>query len=121
MTITVEQVKRSYAGLRRAKQHLYTATENETLTRGALERARLEGLTSGTITGKNDAEREACARALRPDLYEDAAICSTCARAARHHHELAALAVEELRALLRLDELAAYTQTGVTPPSHHGG
>lgn len=79
------------------------------------------GVQEGAITGKNDTEREASARRYCPDLFDALAETGQASRTARHHLDLAALAVEELRLLLRLDELAAYTEAGITPPSHNGG
>ncbi len=121
MNLTADAVRKTYAGLRRAKVVAYNAAEEERYCRTMLEAQRADAILGSRITGKNEAEREACARQVLSEHYTNLCDASEAAFEAKHHVELAALAVEELRVLLRLEELAAYATAGVTPPSHNGG
>lgn len=132
MNLTADAVRKTYAGLRRAKVAAYNTAEEERYCRTMLEAQRADAILNNRITGKNEGERDACARQVLAEHFANLSDATEAAFEAKHHVELAALAVEELRVLLRLEELAAYTQAGASarhdvtvltanPPSHNGG
>ena len=121
MTLNAELILHRYAGLRRAKIAAYEAAEQEAVARYTFETRRVAGLLDGTIAGRNETERDAKAREVLAEQWDELQMCGAEAREAKHHVDLAALAVDEVRALLRLAELAAYVPAGLTQPSHNGG
>lgn len=119
MKVTELDVRTTYAALCDAKTKAALASRSEAEAKQAYENARAEGLVSGAISGKNETEREAAARkvcATELDAWQratgEAWLC-------RHMLDMAALAVEELRLLVRLDEIEAFAG-GALPPSREG-
>jgi hypothetical protein len=119
MTVSADQVKRAYAGLRRAKIAAFDAGEEEIVAKAEYETARIAGITAGTITGRNDTERDAAAKTACADEWMHYQMAVAEAREARHHLDLAQSNVDESRALLRLEELAGFAGSGIIPPSHN--
>lgn len=116
MKVTELDVRTTYASLCDAKTKAALASRSEAEAKEAYENARAEGLISGAISCKNEAEREAAARkvcATELDAWQHAA---STAWLCRHELDMAALTVEELRLLVRLDEIEAFA-TGILPPS----
>ncbi len=107
-TVSYSDVNRVYQELRDAKLRAAVATKLEADDKAAYENARAAGLISGTISGKNETERDAAARQVCATELAAWQRSADDARVSRHQLDMAALAVEELRLLIRLDEMAAY-------------
>lgn len=110
MPITDFEITATYDTLSCALQSAHKFGERAIAARAALETARAKATLDGRIDGKNEAQREAAARLVLANEYDIADAADERARLARHELELARLAVEELKARLRLAELLAQTQ-----------
>lgn len=106
MDVTAELVRARYAALKCARRDAFTKAEVAAQCKAAYEELRAAKIIDGTITGKNEMEREASARSLLAD--ECAAYLDTArnARWAEHYLNLALVGVEEIRLLVRLEEAA---------------
>lgn len=96
-----------YGSVREQRLELWTATEREITAELNLRRMTLAALLAGVIVGKNDNEREAQARAKFAYEYAELEEAQRAARAAKFEFDLAMLRLAEVRALLRIEELAA--------------
>ena len=102
-----QKIRYAYGLLSSATSEYHEATEQAIMARSALERAKLGGLASGAIEGKNAELREASARKQLAGLYAELETAEKEERSARLWLDLARLGVEEIRALLRLAEIQA--------------
>jgi hypothetical protein len=106
-TITNEQIDEAYGVLAEALRVAQVAAEDVATARLALDAARAALISAGTITGKNEAEREAGMRQKLANNYTGLEAAERRGRETRHWVELARLVVEALRMKLRVAELAA--------------
>lgn len=95
----------AYERLMEARNDYFVAAEASITARTDLDRSRMAALRDGLITGKNEAEREACARALLAVQYETLAGLEAIERQARHDLDQAQTWVEMERSLLRAAEI----------------
>ncbi len=105
--ITFEQISEVYAVLANALRVAQDATEKAVSAKSVLETARAAALRSGSVVGKNEAEREADLRGKLACNYTNVDVAERELREARLQVELARLAVDALRMQLRVAELAA--------------
>lgn len=117
--ITREDVREVYAALRDAKLQAAIDAQIEVEAKQELDIAKANGVLSGTIAGKNETEREANARIVCAAEIEALRIAATAARNSRFQLDMAQTAVEELRLLVRLDEMEAFAGKA-QPPSREG-
>lgn len=96
----------AYAELSTARAALYQATQSTFLAAAALAARKTELLTTGQLTGKNDAERSAQLATLAGKELELVQASESQERGARFKFEQALTAVEMARAFLRVAELA---------------
>lgn len=106
--VSYQDVKRVYENLRTSKISAATLAKIEADDKAAYENARAAGLLNGTISGKNEAERDAAARQVCAAELATWQRSTDDARLSRHQLDMAALDVEELRLLVRLDEVEAF-------------
>ncbi len=120
MTVVSHQdVKTVYENLRLAKNTAAALAKIEADDKAAYENARAAGLLAGTISGKNETERDAAARMVCAAELAAWQRSADDARVARHQLEMAAMAVEEVRLMVRLDEMEAFAGKAL-PPSREG-
>lgn len=105
MEITGKYIDDVYDELRNCKDHLFKATGVLADTQTILERKKLEAIADGTITGKNQPERDACAYKLLEAYYANVEVAQNEYDEARYEHDLAALEVERMRLIVRLLEV----------------
>jgi hypothetical protein len=105
--VTEEQIKNVFLRLKDAADYLRNKTEKEIQFKMVLENAKLDGLRRETITGKNAELREANAREVLSELYHRVEASEIEQRQARYTWDLVNLDLDELKMLLRLDELLA--------------
>jgi hypothetical protein len=108
-----------YEKLFNAKLEAAALAKLEADDKAAYENARAAGLLAGTISGKNETERDAAARMVWAAELAAWQRSADDARISRHQLDMAALAVEELRLLVRLDEMEAFAGKAL-PPSREG-
>ena len=106
-----EEIKRAYTEVIVAKVKLFSCTENEIKAESDLRKMTLAARLTGAISGKNEDEREAQARAKFPDEYAALENAQASARSAKFEFDIAALRLSAARAMLRIEELAARVQT----------
>lgn len=106
MTVQEWEIKQAYKRMSVALLDAYDMTEEMLTARAAVTLAVGEAVLDGRIDGKNEIAREAQARRLFPAEYKRLDETEGWARAARHRIEMQRLEVDEVRARLRLAELA---------------
>lgn len=105
--VSAERIRQAYRGLGSAKIELFQLSERELAAKEALRRKEADLLMSGAIIGKNAEARAAEIRngsgieLLEMDLAREAKAKAQLA------FDLAVMAVDELKLLIRLEELAA--------------
>ena len=103
--ITELNIVQAYEMLKVTQAAAYEAGEAAIEAKNTLELKRLEGLADGTISGKNQAMRDAAAAELLAADYAAVEQSEANARTARLDLELARADVSKAQALLRLAEL----------------
>jgi hypothetical protein len=98
------EITNAYNELAAAKTEYHFAEEEAIIAREALESARLTGLADRTITGTNEALREASARGILAEQYAAVRVAEARARHARYMLDMAQIDVDAIRARLRLLE-----------------
>jgi hypothetical protein len=105
--LTGPVIQATYQGLVHTRVMLFSVAEKAIEARRDLQATKLHALADGLIVGKNEAEREAKAMELWPDLYGELEDTEAAERQARCEFDCAQADVEMVRALLRLAELEA--------------
>ena len=99
-----------YVAASAARQRLFVATEREINAELGLRKLTLAALISGALAGKNENEREGQARLKFASDYTELEEAQMDARLAKLQFELEQLRLSEVRAMLRIEELAARVQ-----------
>ncbi len=107
MTVQEWEIKQAYKRLSTALQDAYDLTEEMLAAKAAVALAVGEAVLDGRIDGKNESTRESQARRLFPAEYKRLDETEGWVRLTRHRVEMQRLEVDEVRARLRLAELAA--------------
>lgn len=107
MTVQITEcdITNAHRQLADAMRRAFAEGEREIVARRDLEARRAEAIRDGRIEGKNEAQREAAARAVLGHWFDGVEACEGLARLARHDLDMARLVVDELRLRLRLAEL----------------
>ena len=104
------EITQAYRRLSNALGDAHELSESAIKARTAVSTLVAEATFDGRIDGKNEAAREAQARALFADAYKSLDEAERWAREVRHRVEVQRLEVEEARARLRLAEVLAGAQ-----------
>jgi len=96
----------AYSGLSLARTNLFEAGNSLIKWNMELNTEKNRLISSGGITGKNVAEREADLSTKLTYQYEKVNEAEVAERKMRYHFDMAGYKVEEARALLRLAQLA---------------
>jgi hypothetical protein len=107
-----QTITEAYQKLAKARTDWWRATEEVTLRRAEVLRRRSDKLLNGELSGKNEAEREAQARAQLPHEYELLEIAELEEGKAKLNHDLCRLEVERIQTLLRFRALPGTVETG---------
>jgi hypothetical protein len=110
--LTTESLEAAFEALAAATRAMHTATEEDIAAQESLAWARWHLITSGEITGKNEAEREANTRTRLVDFYDTVSDHAGVTRSCRLALDLAQQRVDCLKLELRLRELEARTAGG---------
>lgn len=105
--ITAQEINTAYTALASATEDYTDAAELEINSKATLDKAILVATARGQIDGKNEQARLAQARELLADRFALNEAHAADTRRARLILDLARIEVERVRALLRLNELAA--------------
>ena len=101
------QINEAYDSMAQAQKVLYLHTEAAINAKADVDTKLLKGLADGSIEGKNQAMRDACAAEVLEKEYRSLDIAEADARAARLEYDLAKTEVSRVQALLRLRELSS--------------
>lgn len=102
--LTPHEIENAVQSLSIAKTSAYQAVVAQAEAQARLEAARARAMREGLIKGKNADERDACARALLPELYAAVEQAEAQLTHAKHEVEMAALGLRRVELLLRLME-----------------
>jgi len=105
--IHATEINEAYAELARAQKDAHAQMEQAVEAKAELDRNLLSGLADGTIDGKNQAMRDACAAQVLKQEFAALDIAEINARAAKLNLDLAHTEVHRIQALLRLAELTS--------------
>ncbi len=108
-------ISNAFTWLENAKSAYHLSANALIAAKRDLEIAKLAGLASGTIDGKNAELREAAARTLLADKYTALETAELNERNDRFEMELAQLEIERVKMLLRLDEITVSIPLPLSP------
>lgn len=106
--ITIEKLQEIYDNMAQATIDYQKSVMHTISAKDVLETTKLAKLETGEIHGKNEGEREAKARELLPDLYENYNQAQRSERNAKLTYDLAVLRVECAKQEIRLMEVTKY-------------
>jgi hypothetical protein len=107
--INTELLTEIYDNLANATIDYQKSTTHTIQSKDVLETTKLSKLATGEIQGKNEGEREAKAREILRDLYENYSQAQRSERNAKLSYDLACLRVDQFKLELRLIEVTSIT------------
>jgi hypothetical protein len=111
--LTTESLNATYEALAAATRAMHMAVGDEVLFQNTLNWDRWVMIANGTVTGKNEAEREANLHVKLEEEYTSVADAAEVVHGCRLALDLAQQRVDCLKLELRLRELEARTAGGV--------
>ena len=103
--VTAKRISEAYKGLGNARIELHGCIERELGAKSTLKIKEAQLLMSGAIIGKNAEAREAQLREALGIEHLEEELAREARAKAQLSYELAAMAVDELKLLMRIDEL----------------
>lgn len=119
--ITTDDISQSYANLKVARQDYRNAQKLYLGEKRKLDRQIRLAIREGRIAGKNPDERKAMAEVMFQEYFDTLDDLSEKAEDAKCELDLAWMDVNEVRALLRRDEIAAKIGDDDEADYQHGG
>ena len=102
--ITEKLINDAYEDLHKYKEQLFFHAQALADATTALSMAQAKGLLDGSIEGKNQQLRDAAARELLSELFDDVEVCQITYDTARLNFDLANYAVDKLKLIIRYVE-----------------
>lgn len=100
MPVTADSIDAAYRKQSATLSAHWQATERLLSARAELLKARAQKVGSGELDGRNEAEREARARALLPELFAAVEAAETAERRSALEAELSRLDISRIRTLM---------------------
>jgi len=107
--VTAERISEVYRGLGNAKIDLHDCIEKELDAKTILKTKESALLMSGAIIGKNAEARDAQLRGALAEEHQAAEQARIDRAEAQLTYDLEVMAVDELKLLMRIDEMAVHT------------
>ena len=103
--ITEKSIEEIYNTLTKFKEILFSQADTLAQDKSLLNQAQAKGLADGSITGKNQQMRDASAREVLVELFDEVDTSQVIYDQARLDYELASYEVEKTRLIIRLMEV----------------